>query len=69
MKTMSTIESKVNQLPPELVEELNRYLDYLMSKRIDRESKKLTQNWAGGLHDIKMSATELQKKALVWRGK
>ncbi len=69
MRTMRDIESKINQLTPGLIEELDRYLDYLVNKRVIRKPGKLRQDWAGGLKDIKMSSIELQKKALDWRHK
>ncbi|HDR51383.1 MAG TPA: DUF2281 domain-containing protein [Mariniphaga anaerophila] len=69
MRTMRDIESKINQLTPGLIEELDRYLDYLVNKRVIRKPGKLRQDWAGGLKDIKMSSIELQKKALDWRQK
>jgi len=34
-----------------------------------RKPKKLKQDWAGGLTDIKMTSIELQKSALDWRQK
>jgi 5'-deoxynucleotidase YfbR-like HD superfamily hydrolase len=69
MRTMKDIESKINQLTPGLVEELDRYLDYLINKRVVRKPRKLRQDWAGGLKDVNMSSIELQKKALDWRQK
>jgi hypothetical protein len=69
MKTIANIESKIHQLSPALIDELNHYLDYLINKKVVRSPKKLKQDWAGGLSDIKMSAIELQKKALEWRQK
>ena len=66
---MKNIESKINQLTPSMMEELDRYLDYLINKRIVRKPKRLKQDWAGGLKDIKMTSIELQKKALDWRQK
>lgn len=41
--------------------ELDRYLDYLISKKTRHNPQKLRQDWAGGLKDIKMSSIELQK--------
>lgn len=69
MRTIRDIESKINHLTPGLIEELDRYLDYLVNKRVVRKPGKLRQDWAGGLKDIKMSSIELQKKALDWRHK
>lgn len=69
MRAIKNIESKINQLTPGMIEELNHYLDYLINKRIVKKSKKLKQDWAGGLKDIKMTSVELQKLALDWRQK
>ena len=69
MKAIKDIETKISRLSPGLMEELDHYLDYLINKRLIVEPKKLKQNWAGGLSDIKLSALELQKKALEWRQK
>jgi len=69
MRAIKNIESKINQLSPGLIGELDHYLDYLINKRIVHRPKKLRQDWAGGLKDIKMSAIDLQKKALDWRQK
>ena len=69
MRAIKNIESKINQLTPGMIGELNHYLDYLIHKRIVRKSKKLKQDWAGGLKDVKMTSIELQKLALDWRQK
>ena len=69
MNSIKNIELKINQLTPSMIRELDRYLDYLINKRIVRKPKKLKQDWAGGLKDIKMTSIELQKKALDWRQK
>jgi hypothetical protein len=69
MRTLKNIETKINQLTPSMIEELDHYLDYLINKRIVKKSKRLKQDWAGGLKDIKMSSIDLQKLALDWRQK
>ena len=61
MSSLKTIESKISQLSPSLIEELDAYLDYLMNKRTSGSSKKLKQKWAGALNDVEISALELQK--------
>ncbi|MCX6273473.1 MAG: DUF2281 domain-containing protein [Bacteroidetes bacterium] len=66
---MKDIEIKINKLSPGLIGELDHYLDYLVNMRKNYKSRKLKQDWAGGLKDIKISALELQKKALEWRQK
>ncbi len=69
MRAIKNIESKINQLTPGLIGELDHYLDYLINKRIFKKPKKLKQDWAGGLKEIKMTSLELQKLALNWRQK
>lgn len=69
MKAIKNIESKISQLSPGLIEELNQFLDYLINKKNSQKSRKLNQDWAGGLKDVNMSSIELQKKALDWRQK
>jgi len=69
MKVIKEIESKISKLSPALIGELDRYLDYLINKRVIHSPKKLKQDWAGGLKDINISAVKLQKKALEWRQK
>ena len=69
MRAIQNIESKISQLSPGLIGELDHYLDYLINKRVVPRQGKLKQDWAGGLKEIKMSAIDLQKKALDWRQK
>lgn len=69
MKAIKEIEAKINQLTPGMIRELDHYLDYLIHKRIAGQPKRLKQNWAGGLKDIKMTSIELQKLSLDWRQK
>lgn len=67
MKAIKNIETKISQLSPGLMDELDHYLDYLINKKVTHRPKKLRQDWTGELKDIKMSSIELQKKALEWR--
>ena len=69
MRTIKDIETKINQLTPDLINELDNYLDYLINKRKIKKSRKLTQDWAGGLKEEKYNSIDLQKKALDWRQK
>ena len=69
MKALKNIESKISQLSPGLIGELDHYLDHLISKSEVQKPGKLKQDWAGGLKGIQMSSIELQKKALDWRQK
>ena len=69
MRAIKNIETKISQLSPKLIGELDHYLDYLINKKVMDRPKKLRQDWAGGLKDIQMSSIDLQKKALDWRQK
>ena len=69
MRALKNIETKISQLSPELIGELDHYLDYLINKKATHRQRKLRQDWAGGLNDTKISAIDLQKKALEWRQK
>lgn len=69
MRAIKNIETKISKLSPGLIGELDHYLDYLINKRVVQRPKKLRLDWAAGLKDIKMSAIDLQKKALDWRQK
>ena len=69
MRTIKQIELKISKLSPGLISELERYLDFLINKRVSNKHKRIKQDWAGELRDINMSSVELQKKALDWRQK
>lgn len=67
MRANKNIETKISQLTPELIEELDNYLDYLINKKAPKRSRKLTQKWAGGLKGENYKSIDLQKKSLDWR--
>ena len=69
MRAIKKIETKINQLTPGLIEELDHYLDYLINKRVTKKTKRLIQDWADGLKGENYSSIDLQKKALDWRQK
>ena len=61
MNSIKNIETKINQLTPGLIDELDHYLDYLINKKVARKPRKLIQDWAGGLKDENISSIDLQK--------
>lgn len=67
---MEKLEEKVRELPPQLQQEVEDFVDFLLKRQEQRKGKKLRQDWAGALRDFrdKYTALELQKKALEWRG-
>lgn len=70
MKTTKTIEDLIKELPPEYLEEVRDFIEFLIEKKRRRFGKILRQDWAGGLEEYKdqFTSLELQKKALEWRG-
>ncbi len=62
MNVINNIEAKISKLSPNMVAELDRYLDYLLNNRNVNKPRKLKLDWAGGLKEINMTAVELQKK-------
>lgn len=61
---MATIEEKINGLPPELQQEVQDFVDFLMEKYRPRKRSKLKLDWAGALSDMKdeYTSVELQHK-------
>ena len=72
-KTMSVDKSlleKLEKLPAEKRQEVEKFVEALLNKQKPKTSAKLRQDWAGALRDYRDQYTslELQKKALEWRG-
>lgn len=67
---MQNIAEKIKELPPELQQEVEDFVNFLMEKKAAKHGKKLRQDWAGALKEYRNTYTslELQKKALEWRG-
>lgn len=73
MKDIKNIENKIHMLSPRLLEEVEDFIDFLISKKQKNKNqeKRLKQDWAGALSEFsnQYSSIELQKKALEWRKK
>lgn len=67
---MEGLEKLLSDLPPDLRQEVEDFVQFLLAKRAKRQGYKLRQHWAGALKDYRQqyTAMELQKKALEWRG-
>ncbi|NUO78836.1 DUF2281 domain-containing protein [candidate division KSB1 bacterium] len=63
------LEELIKELPRDLKSEVRDFAEFLLTKRAKKAPKKLRQDWAGGLSDLRDQYTEieLQKKALEWR--
>ena len=67
---MENLEKLLKDLPPDLHQEVEDFVQFLLIKRAKTKGRKLRQDWAGALQDYREQYTslELQKKALEWRG-
>jgi len=67
---MQTLKDLIEQLPPELQEEVRDFVQFLLNKKVHKRGRKLCQDWAGALREYRSQYTslELQRKALEWRG-
>jgi len=67
---MENIADLIKQLPPDLQQEVEDFVEFLTNKRARKTGRKLRQDWAGALKEYRDQYTslELQKKALEWRG-
>ena len=66
---MDRIEEMVKDLPPDLRQEVEDFIEFTLEKRSRKPPRKLRQDWAGALKGIrdKYTSLELQKKAPEWR--
>ena len=67
---MRTLKDLVDQLLPELQQEVRDFVEFLLERKVRKRGRKLRQDWADALRKYRDQYTslELQKKALEWRG-
>ena len=65
---MKNVEDIIKQLPPYLQREVIDFAEFLSQRKSNRERKKLSMSWAGGLKEYRdqFTSLELQKKAIEW---
>jgi hypothetical protein len=70
VEAAKTLEELVQELSPDLRDEVRDYVEFLLAKRGGRGEKTLRQDWAGALRDYRehYTALGLQRQALKWRG-
>jgi len=68
MVSSEDVFKKIQQLPPDLQQELSDIVDYLTSKVQAKGKTKLRLDWAGGIREFrdKFTSLDLQRKALEW---
>jgi len=67
---MQTLKELIDQLPPDLQQEVMDFVQFLLDNKLRRKQKKLRLTWAGALREYRdqFTSLELQKKALEWWG-
>jgi len=62
------ITTLVSQMPPELQQEVEDFVQLLFKRRVRKPKRELKLDWRGALSDMKdqYTSVELQHKALDW---
>ena len=70
MTKVKPLEVLVQELPPDMRDEVRDFVEFLLAKRGRKASKPLSQDWAGALraHRHQYTSLELQRLASDWRG-
>jgi hypothetical protein len=65
---MTGLEELIKELPPELHQEAEDYISFLIEKRAKKPKGDLKLDWIGALEDMsdQFSSVELQHKILDW---
>ena len=65
---MTGLEELIKELPPDLHQEAEDYISFLIEKRAKKPKGDLKLDWIGALEDIsdQYSSVELQHKILDW---
>jgi len=68
---MKSIEEKIKELPPELQQEVEDFVEFLIEKRAGKPKGRLKLDWRGALRDLRdqYTSVELQHEILGrWDG-
>jgi len=65
---MTGLEELIRELPPELHQEVEDFISFLIEKRVRKPKGDLKLDWIGALQDMgdQYSSVELQHKILDW---
>jgi len=66
---MQSVQEFIEQLPPELQEEVRDFVMFLLEKRGRRAQGKPRFDWAGAIKDLRgqYTSVELQHRIAEWR--
>jgi len=67
---MRTLEEMIKELPSELRQEVEDFVQFLLEKRARKPKGRLKLDWRGALRDLRdqYTSVQLQHKALEWWG-
>ena len=70
MDTVRPLEELVKELPPDMLNEVRDFVEFLLTKRERRRGSPSRQDWAGALSEYRHQYTsvDLQHRAMDWRG-
>ena len=65
---MKSLDDKLRELPPELQQEVDSFIQSLVAKMKSEGTTRLRLNWRGALQELSAehSSVDLQHKALDW---
>lgn len=66
---MNTLKEVMEKLPPELQQEVRDFIEFLLTRKMNKARGKPRFDWAGALADLrdKYTSVELQHQILKWR--
>ncbi len=67
---MKSVEERIKQLPPELQQEVEDFVQCLIERRARKSKGQLKLDWRGALRELRDQHTsvQLQHKVLEWWG-
>lgn len=67
---MKRVEEMIKELPPELQQEVEDFVQFLIEKRARKPKGQLKLDWRGALRDLRdqYTSVDLQHKILAWWG-
>lgn len=66
---MQSLKELIDRLPPELQQEVQDFIEFLLEKRVRAHKRQPKFEWAGALKDLRdrYTSVELQHKLAEWR--
>jgi len=63
---MTRIEAMIKELPPDLQQEVEDFVQFLLEKRVRKSTGPFSLNWRGAMRDLReqYSSVDLQHKLL-----